>query len=77
MASWLTMRWIYRINQNTIGQVPALLQNLLEVRGIGLLDIRAIFGGRLCAAACALKLSSCTWCAKRWSANTNACPTSR
>jgi len=36
---------IYRINQNTLeGRCPDLLQNLLEVRGIGLLDIRAIFG---------------------------------
>lgn len=36
---------LYRINQNTIeGKCPALLQNLLEVRGLGLLDIRAIFG---------------------------------
>ena len=36
---------LYRINQNTIeGKCPELLQNLLEVRGIGLLDIRAIFG---------------------------------
>ena len=36
---------LYRINQNTIeGRCPALLQNLLEVRGIGLLDIQAIFG---------------------------------
>ena len=26
------------------GRCPELLQNLLEVRGIGLLDIRAIFG---------------------------------
>ena len=35
----------YRINQTTIeGRCPELLQNLLEVRGIGLLDIRAIFG---------------------------------
>ena len=35
----------YRINQSTIeGRCPELLQNLLEVRGIGLLDIRAIFG---------------------------------
>ncbi|MFT4241367.1 MAG: HPr(Ser) kinase/phosphatase [Acidovorax sp.] len=35
----------YRINQTTIeGKCPELLQNLLEVRGIGLLDIRAIFG---------------------------------
>ncbi|OOG54835.1 MULTISPECIES: HPr(Ser) kinase/phosphatase [Comamonadaceae] len=34
-----------RINQTTIeGRCPELLQNLLEVRGIGLLDIRAIFG---------------------------------
>ncbi len=34
-----------RINQNTLeGRCPELLQNLLEVRGIGLLDIRAIFG---------------------------------
>jgi len=36
---------LYRINQTTIeGKCPELLQNLLEVRGIGLLDIRAIFG---------------------------------
>ncbi|GAA3985723.1 HPr(Ser) kinase/phosphatase [Comamonas faecalis] len=36
---------LFRINQNTIeGKCPDLLQNLLEVRGIGLLDIRAIFG---------------------------------
>jgi len=35
----------YRVNQTTIeGRCPDLLQNLLEVRGIGLLDIRAIFG---------------------------------
>lgn len=35
----------YRVNQTTIeGRCPELLQNLLEVRGIGLLDIRAIFG---------------------------------
>jgi HPr kinase/phosphorylase len=36
---------LYRINQTTIeARCPDLLQNLLEVRGIGLLDIRAIFG---------------------------------
>ena len=36
---------LYRSNQTTIeGKCPDLLQNLLEVRGIGLLDIRAIFG---------------------------------
>ena len=36
---------LYRINQTTIeGKCPELLQNLLEVRGIGLLDVRAIFG---------------------------------
>lgn len=36
---------LYRINQTAIeGRCPELLQNLLEVRGIGLLDIRAIFG---------------------------------
>jgi HPr kinase/phosphorylase len=36
---------LFRINQNTIeGRCPDLLLNLLEVRGIGLLDIRAIFG---------------------------------
>jgi HPr kinase/phosphorylase len=36
---------LYRINQTTIeGRCPDLLQNLLEVRGIGLLDILAIFG---------------------------------
>ena len=38
-------REIIRANQTTIeGRCPDLLQNLLEVRGIGLLDIRAIFG---------------------------------
>ncbi|MEQ6436498.1 HPr(Ser) kinase/phosphatase [Comamonas sp. w2-DMI] len=36
---------LYRINQTTVeGKCPDLLQNLLEVRGIGLLDIRSIFG---------------------------------
>jgi HPr kinase/phosphorylase len=36
---------LYRVNQTTIeGRCPELLQNLLELRGIGLLDIRAIFG---------------------------------
>ncbi len=36
---------LFRINQAAIeGRCPELLQNLLEVRGIGLLDIRAIFG---------------------------------
>jgi len=36
---------LYRINQTTIeGRCPDLLPHLLEVRGIGLLDIRAIFG---------------------------------
>jgi HPr kinase/phosphorylase len=36
---------IYRTSQTTLeGRCPALLQNLLEVRGIGLLDIKAIFG---------------------------------
>ena len=36
---------IYRITQNALeGRCPELLQNLLEVRGIGLLDIKAIFG---------------------------------
>jgi HPr kinase/phosphorylase len=35
----------HRINQTSIeGRCPELLQNLLEVRGIGLLDIKAIFG---------------------------------
>jgi HPr kinase/phosphorylase len=34
-----------RIAPNAIeGRAPALLQNLLEVRGLGLLDVRAIFG---------------------------------
>jgi HPr kinase/phosphorylase len=36
---------LFRINQTSIeGRCPELLQNLLELRGIGLLDIRAIFG---------------------------------
>ena len=36
---------LFRINQTTIeARCPDLLQNVLEVRGIGLLDIRAIFG---------------------------------
>jgi HPr kinase/phosphorylase len=34
-----------RIAPDTVeGKCPALLQNLLEVRGLGLLDIKAIFG---------------------------------
>jgi HPr kinase/phosphorylase len=36
---------LYRVNQASIeGRCPELLRNLLEVRGIGLLDIKAIFG---------------------------------
>ena len=36
---------LYRVTQTTLeGRCPELLQNLLEVRGIGLLDIKAIFG---------------------------------
>jgi HPr kinase/phosphorylase len=36
---------IYRISQTALeGRCPELLRNLLEVRGIGLLDIKAIFG---------------------------------
>ena len=36
---------IFRISQTDLeGRCPDLLQNLLEVRGIGLLDIKAIFG---------------------------------
>jgi HPr kinase/phosphorylase len=36
---------LYRISQTALeGRCPELLMNLLEVRGIGLLDIKAIFG---------------------------------
>lgn len=36
---------LYRVSQTSIeGRCPELLMNLLEVRGIGLLDIKAIFG---------------------------------
>jgi HPr kinase/phosphorylase len=36
---------IFRTSQTSLeGRCPELLQNLLEVRGIGLLDIKAIFG---------------------------------
>lgn len=36
---------LYRVSQSSIeGRCPELLMNLLEVRGIGLLDIKAIFG---------------------------------
>ncbi len=36
---------LYRISQTALdGRCPELLRNLLEVRGIGLLDIKAIFG---------------------------------
>ena len=36
---------LFRVSQAAIeGRCPELLRNLLEVRGIGLLDIRAIFG---------------------------------
>jgi HPr kinase/phosphorylase len=36
---------LYRISQTSLeGRCPELLLNLLEVRGIGLLDIKAIFG---------------------------------
>lgn len=36
---------LYRVSQTSlVGRCPELLLNLLEVRGIGLLDIKAIFG---------------------------------
>jgi HPr kinase/phosphorylase len=36
---------IFRVSQTSLeGRCPELLRNLLEVRGIGLLDIKAIFG---------------------------------
>jgi HPr kinase/phosphorylase len=36
---------IYRVSETSLeGRCPELLMNLLEVRGIGLLDIKAIFG---------------------------------
>ena len=36
---------VYRVSQSSLeGRCPELLMNLLEVRGIGLLDIKAIFG---------------------------------
>jgi HPr kinase/phosphorylase len=36
---------LYRVSQTALdGRCPPLLMNLLEVRGIGLLDIKAIFG---------------------------------
>jgi HPr kinase/phosphorylase len=36
---------LYRVSRTAIeGRCPELLQNLLEVRGIGLLDIKSIFG---------------------------------
>jgi len=36
---------LYRVSQSSVeGRCPELLANLLEVRGIGLLDIKAIFG---------------------------------
>src|SRR6185436_12175220 len=36
---------LYKVSQSSLeGRCPELLANLLEVRGIGLLDIKAIFG---------------------------------
>ena len=47
----------FRINQTTVeGRCPDLLQNLLEVRGIGLLDIKAIFGETAVRSKMRLKL---------------------
>jgi HPr kinase/phosphorylase len=48
---------LFRINQATIeGRCPELLRNLLEVRGIGLLDIKAIFGETAVRRRMSLKL---------------------
>ncbi len=45
---------LYRINQTTIeGRCPELLQNLLEVRGIGLLTFAPSLARPQCAAKCA------------------------
>ena len=70
---------LYRINQTTIeGKCPELLQNLLEVRGIGLLDIRAIFGETAVRRKMRLKLIvHLVRKGKRWSGTTSAYPTNR
>ena len=69
---------LYRVNQTTIeGRCPELLQNLLEVRGIGLLDIRAIFGETAVRRKMRLRLIVHRCAARPWSATTSGCPTSR
>ena len=69
---------LFRINQTTIeGAAPNLLQNLLEVRGIGLLDIRAIFGETAVRRKMRLRLIVHLVRRETWSATTSACPTSR
>jgi len=48
---------LYRTNQTTVeGKCPELLRNLLEVRGLGFLDIRAIFGETAVRRSLRLKL---------------------
>ena len=48
---------LYRVSQTALdGRCPELLRNLLEVRGIGLLDIKAIFGETAVRRSMRLKL---------------------
>jgi HPr kinase/phosphorylase len=69
---------LYRISQTAIdGRCPELLMNLLEVRGIGLLDIKAIFGETAVRRKMRLKLIVHLVRRRRWSATSSGCPTSR
>lgn len=54
------------------GHCPQLLQNLLEVRGLGLLDIRTIFGETSVRRKMRLKLIV-HWCAPPRRTSSNAC----
>ena len=35
---------LYRIGQKIVGKAPAVLANLLEIRGIGVIDVSKMFG---------------------------------
>ena len=69
---------LYRVSRTAIeGRCPDLLLNLLEVRGIGLLDIKAIFGETAVRRKMRLKLIvHLVRKGKPWSANSSACLTS-
>lgn len=60
---------IYQQNEHTlVGEAPAILKNLMEVRGIGIIDIMTLFGARAVRSSMEIALIINL---SNWSENTN------